>query len=78
MKKPAGPIRMQKRNAMGGEVQTYAGGGSVGHPERRVIGIGVGVGTGQVNAVKNPLIAARRNNGVKGMKGGGSTGGSCW
>jgi hypothetical protein len=75
MKTHAVPIRMQKRNAMGGDVNTYSVGGSVGHPERRV----VSAGTVKVTAaVKNPLTAARRNNGVKGMKKGGSTGGSCW
>jgi hypothetical protein len=72
MKKPAGPINMHKRVAMGGDVQSYGCGGSVGRPEKHMK-LGGSVGTGQVNAVKNPLIAARRNNGVKGMKGGGST-----
>jgi hypothetical protein len=28
-------------------------------------------GNGQANATKNPLVAARANNGVKGMKKGG-------
>ena len=53
-------IPQHKRMAMGGEGNIrlgYAKGGSV--------------GTGKVSAAKDPLVAARRNNGVKGMKDGG-------
>jgi hypothetical protein len=51
-------IPQHKRVAMGGAPGpvSFAKGGSVSAPN---------------NAVKNPLVAARRNNGVKGMKDGG-------
>ena len=52
------PVPQHKRLAMGDTVKGYAKGGSI--------------GTGHVSGTaKNQLTAARRNNGVKGMKGGG-------
>lgn len=54
------PIPLHKRMAMGDTVKGYAKGGTVGMP----------AASASVGA-KNPLTAARRNNGVKGMKDGG-------
>lgn len=54
------PINQHKRVAMGDTIKGYAKGGRVGLPE-----------TGVSGAAKNPLTAARRGNGLKGMKDGG-------
>lgn len=54
------PCNQHKRLAMGDTLAGYAKGGLI--------------GTGQVSAnAKSPLTAARRANGVKGMKDGGKT-----
>jgi hypothetical protein len=47
---------------MGDTLKGYAKGGSIGVPV--VV---------KASATKSPLTAARRNNGIRGMKGGGST-----
>lgn len=54
------PIPQHKRVAMGDTIKGYAKGGRVGMPSA----------TASAGA-KSPLTAARRNNGVKGMKDGG-------
>lgn len=54
------PIPQHKRVAMGDTIKGYAKGGRVGMPDAKVSG-----------SAKNPLTAARRGNGVKGMKDGG-------
>ena len=60
-------IPQHKRIAQGGEHTPlgYSRGG-------RVTVRAPSVGTAQVEPVNNPLTTARRNNGVKGMKKGGS------
>lgn len=57
------PTNMHKRLAMGDTIKGYAKGGSIGcDPAVKVSG-----------GTKQPLVAARRNNGIKGMKDGGKT-----
>lgn len=67
------PVNMHKRIAMGDTVKGYAKGGKVGMPE--MTPMKPQAGTGKVSADKNPLVAARRNNGVPGMMKGGKVGG---
>ena len=55
------PTNQHKRLAMGDTLKGYAQGGS----------IGTGRSSTAVSATKSPLTAARRNNGIKGMKDGG-------
>ncbi len=55
-------VNRHKLLAMGDTLKGYAKGGSIGVPV--VV---------KASATKSPLTAARRNNGIRGMKGGGST-----
>lgn len=58
------PTNLHKRLAMGDTVKGYAKGGSIGAAAPATVKVG---------AAKNPLTAARRNNGIRGMKDGGKT-----
>jgi hypothetical protein len=58
------PTNLHKRLAMGDTIKGYAKGGSIGCAAPATVKVG---------AAKNPLTAARRNNGVRGMKDGGKT-----
>jgi hypothetical protein len=58
------PTNLHKRLAMGDTVKGYAKGGSIGCAPAVVK---------PSTTAKSPLTAARRNNGLKGMKDGGKT-----